>query len=106
MRIVFNYLLLATCVLLLRVDAPGDSVDCDHSAVQATHDDSVDLAPSGLAPRLPVEEEVELEQDGLHEIPHLCYRIKSFDFRVKFTELGHRRSCSRAALAGHPHLRI
>lgn len=105
MRIVFNYLLLATCVLLLRVDAPAETVDCDRAAVQSTHG-VLEFAPVGLAPGLPSEEEVELEQDGLHEIPHLCYRIKCFDLRVRFTELGHGSSCSRAALAGHPHLRI
>lgn len=105
MQRLFKYLVLATCILLLRVDALDNAFDTNHAAVQSNQD-TLERASVLFSPGLPAEEEAELEQDGLYEAPCVCDRVQSLDLRAKFSVLGHENSCSRAALAGHPHLRL
>lgn len=105
MQRLFKYLVLATCILLLRVDALDNAVDSGHATVQSTHD-TLERASVLFSPGLPAEEEAELEQDGLYEAPCVCDRVQGLDLRAKFSVLGHENSCSRAAMAGHPHLRL
>ena len=105
MRLLFNYLLLTTCILLLRVGVPVVAADGDHPSIQSSQDHG-DLNPEGFGLGVPVEEEVELDNDKFQDISYPSQRVKSLDLRAKFSELGHGSSCSRAGLAGNPHLRL